>query len=42
MASCSFYLSEKDNFADTPEQGIGIFSWALIQGVNKAKTATKT
>jgi len=36
-----FYLSEKDNFADTPEEGIGIFSWALIQGVNKAKTAPK-
>ena len=36
-----FYLSEKDNFTDTPEEGIGIFSWALIQGVNKAKTAPK-
>jgi len=36
-----FYLSKQDNFLDTPQEGKGIFSWALIQGVNKAKTAPK-
>ena len=36
-----FYLSKQDNFLDTPQEGKGIFSWALIQGINKAKTAPK-
>ena len=40
-AKKDFYLSKQDNFLDTPQEGKGIFSWALIQGINKAKTAPK-
>jgi nucleoside recognition membrane protein YjiH len=33
------YLIEQDGFTDKPEADIGLFRWALIQGINKARTA---
>ena len=33
------YLIEQDGFTDKPEAGTGLFKWALIQGINKARTA---
>ena len=33
------YLIEQDGFTDKPEAGTGLFRWALIQGINKARTA---
>ena len=33
------YLIEQDGFTDKPETGTGLLRWALIQGINKARTA---
>ena len=33
------YLIEQDGFTDKPEADIGLLRWALIQGINKARTA---
>ena len=33
------YLIEQDGFTDKPEAGTGLLRWALIQGINKARTA---
>ncbi len=33
------YLIEQDGFTDKPEADTGLFRWALIQGINKARTA---
>ena len=33
------YLIEQDGFTDKPEAGTGLLKWALIQGINKARTA---
>jgi nucleoside recognition membrane protein YjiH len=33
------YLMEQDGFTDKPEADTGLFRWALIQGINKARTA---
>ena len=33
------YLIEQDGFTDKPEAGTGLSRWALIQGINKARTA---
>ena len=33
------YLIEQDGFTDKPEEDTGLFRWALIQGINKARTA---
>ena len=33
------YLIEQDGFTDKPEAGTGLFRWALLQGINKARTA---
>ena len=33
------YLMEQDGFTDKPEAGTGLFRWALLQGINKARTA---
>ena len=33
------YLMEQDGFTDKPEAGTGLFKWALLQGINKARTA---
>ena len=33
------YLIEQDGFTDKPEADIGLFRWALIQGINKARAA---
>ena len=33
------YLTELHGFTDKPELEIGLFRWALIQGINKARTA---
>ena len=35
------YLTSKDDFSDTPKEGVGVFSWALFQGIKKAKAAPK-
>lgn len=33
------YLIEQDGFTDKPEADTGLLRWALIQGINKARTA---
>ena len=33
------YLIEQDGYTDKPEAGTGLLRWALIQGINKARTA---
>ena len=33
------YLIEQDGFTDKPEEDTGLFRWALMQGINKARTA---
>ena len=33
------YLMEQDGFTDKPEADTGLFRWALLQGINKARTA---
>ena len=33
------YLIEQDGFTDKPEADTGLFRWALLQGINKARTA---
>jgi len=35
------YLIEQDGFTDKPEAGTGLLRWALIQGINKARTAPR-